>query len=96
MTFLEFKTKMFDLACFNVYQVCVATSFDGIILPVGRRKGTYPVTAKVFCFFRYKSKPIILFISPINLPPVIYQPAYSIIFLWDDTESVVQITSVTS
>lgn len=21
MTFLEFKTKMFDLACFNIYQV---------------------------------------------------------------------------
>ncbi|GAE84962.1 hypothetical protein JCM10512_3347 [Bacteroides reticulotermitis JCM 10512] len=53
MTFLEFKDKMFDLACFNIYQVYAwQPDFDRNNLTRWVKKGyLIRFTARIFCFF---------------------------------------------
>ena len=58
MTFLEFKTKMFDLACFNIYQVYAwQPDFDRNNLTRWAKKG-YLIRLRqgYFAFSEYKSK----------------------------------------
>ena len=52
MTFLEFKNQLFDLACFNIYQVYAWQSdFDrNSLYSLGEERISYPVTAGILCF----------------------------------------------
>ena len=59
MTFLEFKNQLFDLACFNIYQVYAWQSdFDRNSLTRWVKKG-YLIRLRqgYFAFSEYKSKP---------------------------------------
>lgn len=99
MTFLEFKTKMFDLACFNVYQVYAwQPDFDRNNLTRWTKKG-YLIRLRqgYFAFSEYKSKPD----YSLYFANRIYRPSYislhtALSFYGMIPESVVQITSVTS
>lgn len=99
MTFLEFRKKLFDLACFNIYQVYAwQPDFDRNNLTRWVKKG-YLIRLRqgYFAFSEYKSKPD----YPIYVANRIYAPSYislhtALSFYGMIPEAVVQITSVTS
>jgi len=99
MTFLEFKDKMFDLACFNIYQVYAwKPDFDRNNLTRWAKKG-YLIRLRQghFAFAEYKNKPDF----PLYFANRIYRPSYislhtALSFYGMIPEAVVQITSVTS
>ena len=99
MTFLEFKNQLFDLACFNIYQVYAWQSdFDRNSLTRWVKKG-YLIRLRqgYFAFSEYKSKPD-YFLYFANR---IYRPSYislhtALSFYGMIPEAVVQITSVTT
>lgn len=99
MTFLEFRTKMFDLACFNIHQVYAWQSdFDRNNLTRWVKKG-YLIRLRqgYFAFSEYKNKPDYSFYFANR----IYRPSYislhtALAFYGIIPEAVVQITSVTS
>lgn len=99
MTFLEFKDKMFDLACFNINQIYAwQPDFDRNNLTRWAKKG-YLIRLRqgYFTFSEYKSKPD-YFLYFANR---IYRPSYislhtALAFYGMIPEAVVQITSVTS
>ncbi|MDR1882689.1 MAG: hypothetical protein LBR26_07895 [Prevotella sp.] len=99
MTFLEFKDKMFDLACFNTYQVYAwQPGFDRNNLTRWVKKG-YLIRLRQgsFAFSGYKNKPD----YPLYFANRIYRPSYislhtALAFYGMIPEAVVQITSVTS
>ncbi|MHC1780500.1 MAG: hypothetical protein AB9922_09715 [Bacteroidales bacterium] len=99
MTFLEFRNKMFDLACFNIYQVYAwQPDFDRNNLTRWVKKG-YLIRLRqgYFAFSEYLNKPDYAF----YLANRIYRPSYislhtSLSFFGMIPEAVVQITSVTS
>src|SRR5574344_1263891 len=99
MTFLEFKDKMFDLACFNIYQVYAwHPNFDRNNLTRWVKKA-YLVRLRqgYFAFSEYKYRPdYSLYISN-----RIYRPSYislhtALSCYGMIPEAVVQLTSVTS
>jgi predicted transcriptional regulator of viral defense system len=98
MTFLEFKDKMFDLACFNTYQVYAwQPDFDRNNLTRWTKKG-YLIRLRqgYFAFSEYKSKPDFARYFANR----IYRPSYislhtALAFYGMIPEAVVQITSVT-
>jgi predicted transcriptional regulator of viral defense system len=94
MTFLEFRAKMFDLACFNAWQ----PDFDRNNLTRWVKKG-YLVRLRqgYFAFSEYKRKPD----YPLYFANQIYRPSYislhtTLAFYGMIPEAVVQIVSVTS
>ena len=99
MNFLEFKEKMFDLACFNIHQLYAWRSdFDRNNLTRWRKKG-YIVRLRqgYFAFPEYKRKPDYAFYFSNR----IYSPSYislqsALSFYGMIPETVVQITGVTS
>lgn len=99
MNFLEFKDKMFDLACFNIHQVYAwQPDFDRNNLTRWAKKG-YLIRLRqgYFAFSEYKNKPD-YFLYFANR---IYRPSYislhtALSFYGIIPEGVVQITSVTS
>jgi len=99
MTFLEFKDKMFDLACFTIYQVYAwKPDFDRNNLTRWAKKG-YLIRLRQghFAFAEYKNKPDF----PLYFANRIYRPSYislhtAVSFYGMIPEAVVQITSVTS
>ena len=99
MTFLEFRKQLFDLACFNIYQVYAwQPDFDRNNLTRWVKKG-YLIRLRqgYFAFSEYKSKPD----YPIYVANRIYAPSYislhtALSFYGMIPEAVVQITSVTS
>ena len=99
MTFLEFKNKMFDLACFNIYQIYVwQPDFDRNNLTRWTKKG-YLVRLRqgYFAFSEYKNKPD----YSLYFANRIYRPSYislhtALAFYGIIPEAVVQISSVTS
>ena len=99
MTFLEFKNKMFDLACFNIYQVYAwQPDFDRNNLTRWVKRG-YLVRLRqgYFAFSEYKDKPD----YSRYFANRIYRPSYislhtALSFYGMIPEAVVQITSVTS
>ena len=97
MTFLEFKNQLFDLACFNIYQVYAwQPDFDRNNLTRWVKKG-YLVRQGYFAFSEYKSK----LDYSLYFANRIYRPSYislhtALAFYGMIPEAVVQITSVTS
>ena len=99
MTFLEFKNKMFDLACFNIYQIYAwRPNFDRNNLTRWVKKN-YLIRLRqgYFAFPEYKSKPD----YPLFFANQIYRPSYislytALSFYGIIPETVVRITSVTS
>ncbi|MFA7493897.1 MAG: hypothetical protein WCZ43_10340 [Proteiniphilum sp.] len=99
MTFLEFKNKMFDLACFNIYQIYAwQPGFDRNNLTRWTKKG-YLVRLRqgYFAFSEYKNKPD----YSLYFANRIYRPSYislhtALAFYGIIPEAVVQISSVTS
>ncbi|MEA5128156.1 MAG: hypothetical protein VB074_08240 [Proteiniphilum sp.] len=99
MTFLEFKNKMFDLACFNIYQIYAwQPDFDRNNLTRWTKKG-YLVRLRqgYFAFSEYKNKPD----YSLYFANRIYRPSYislhtALAFYGIIPEAVVQISSVTS
>lgn len=99
MTFLEFKNQLFDLACFNIYQVYARQpDFDRNNLTRWVKKG-YLVRLRqgYFAFSEYKSK----LDYSLYFANRIYRPSYislhtALAFYGMIPEAVVQITSVTS
>jgi predicted transcriptional regulator of viral defense system len=99
MTFLEFKNKMFDLACFNINQVYAwQPGFDRNNLTRWVKKG-YLIRLRqgYFAFPEYKNKPN----YALYFANRIYHPSYislhsALAFYGMIPEAVVQITSVTS
>ena len=99
MLFLEFKNKMFDLACFNIHQVYAWQSgFDRNNLTRWVKKG-YLIRLRqgYFAFSEYKNKPD----YSLYFANRIYRPSYislhsALAFYGMIPEAVVQITSVTS
>lgn len=99
MTFLEFKAKMFDLACFNIYQVYAwQPDFDRNNLTRWAKRG-YLVRLRqgYFAFPEYKNKTD----YSLYFANRIYRPSYislhtALSFYGMIPEAVVQITSVTS
>jgi predicted transcriptional regulator of viral defense system len=99
MTFLEFKTKMFDLACFNIHQVYAwQPDFDRNNLARWAKKG-YIIRLRqgYFAFSEYKNMPD----YSLYFAGRIYRPSYislhtALSFYGMIPEMVVQITSVTS
>ena len=99
MTFLEFKNQLFDLACFNIYQVYAwQPDFDRNNLTRWVKKG-YLVHLRqgYFAFSEYKSRQD----YSLYFANRIYRPSYislhtALAFYGMIPEAVVQITSVTS
>ena len=99
MTFLEFRKQLFDLACFNIYQVYAwQPDFDRNNLTRWVKKG-YLIRLRqgYFAFSEYKNKPD----YSIYFANRIYAPSYislhtALSFYGMIPEAVVQITSVTS
>ena len=99
MSFLEFKEQLFDLACFNIYQIYAwQPDFDRNNLTRWTKK-EYIVRLRqgYFTFSEYKNKPD-YFLYFANR---IYRPSYislhsALSFYGMIPEAVVQITSVTS
>jgi predicted transcriptional regulator of viral defense system len=99
MSFLEFKDKMFDLACFNIYQVYAwQPDFDRNNLTRWTKKG-YLIRLRqgYFAFSEYKNKQDYL----LYFANRIYRPSYislhtALSFYGMIPEAVVQITSITS
>ena len=99
MTFLEFKYQLFDLACFNIYQVYAwQPDFDRNNLTRWVKKG-YLVHLRqgYFAFSEYKSRQD----YSLYFANRIYRPSYislhtALAFYGMIPEAVVQITSVTS
>ncbi len=97
--FLEFKRQLFDLACFNTYQVYAwKPNFDRNNLTRWVQKG-YLIRLRrgYFAFSEYKNKPDYSF----YFANQIYRPSYislhtALSFYGIIPEAVVQITSVTS
>lgn len=99
MTFLEFRTEMFDLACFNIYQVYAwQPDFDRNNFTRWVKKGYLTRLRRgYFAFSEYKSKPGYSFYFANR----IYRPSYislhaALAFYGMIPEAVVQITSVTT
>jgi predicted transcriptional regulator of viral defense system len=99
MTFLEFKDKMFDLACFNIYQIYAwKPDFDRNNLARWTKKGRLVrLRQGYFAFSEYRSKPDYSFYFANR----IYRPSYislhtALAFYGMIPEAVVQITSVAS
>ena len=99
MFFLEFKDKMFDLACFNIYQVFAWNQdFDRNNITRWMKKG-YLVRLRqgYYAFPEYRGKPD----YSLYFANRIYKPSYislhtALSFYGMIPESVVQITNVTS
>ena len=99
MSFLEFKDKMFDLACFNIYQIYAwQPGFDRNNLTRWTKKG-YLIRLRqgYFAFSEYKRKPD----YALYFANRIYRPSYislhtALAFYGMIPEAVVQITSITS
>ena len=99
MTFLEFKNQLFDLACFNIYQVYAwQPDFDRNNLTRWVKKG-YLVHLRqgYFAFSEYKSRQD----YSLYFANRIYRPSYislhtALAFYGMIPEAVVQITIVTS
>ena len=99
MSFLEFKDKMFDLACFNIYQIYAwQPGFDRNNLTRWTKKG-YLIRLRqgYFAFPEYKRKPD----YSLYFANRIYHPSYislhtALAFYGMIPEAVVQITSITS
>ncbi len=99
MTFLEFRNQLFDLACFNIYQVYAwQPDFDRNNLTRWIKKG-YLIRLRqgYFAFSEYKSKPD----YPLYFANRIYQPSYvslhtALAFYGMIPEAVIQIVSVSS
>ncbi len=99
MSFLEFKNKMFDLACFNIHQIYAWQSgFDRNNLTRWVKKG-YLIRLRqgYFAFSEYKNKPD----YSLYFANRIYRPSYislhsALAFYGMIPEAVVQITSITS
>ena len=99
MSFLEFKDKMFDLACFNIYQIYAwQPGFDRNNLTRWTKKG-YLIRLRqgYFAFSEYKHKPD----YALYFANRIYRPSYislhtALAFYGMIPEAVVQITSITS
>lgn len=99
MFFLDFKNKMFDLACFNLYQIYAwKPDFDRNNLTRWIKKG-YLVRLRqgYFAFSEYKNKPD----YSLYFANRIYRPSYislhtALAFYGIIPEAVVQITSITS
>ncbi len=99
MTFLEFKAKMFDLACFNIYQVYAwQPDFDRNNFTRWTKKG-YLIRLRrgFFAFSEYKNKPD----YALYFANRIYRPSYislhtALSFYGMIPESVIQVTSVTT
>ncbi len=99
MSFLEFKNKMFDLACFNIYQIYAwQPGFDRNNLTRWTKKG-YLIRLRqgYFAFPEYQSKPD----YSLYFANRIYRPSYislhtALAFYGIIPETVVQITNVTS
>jgi predicted transcriptional regulator of viral defense system len=99
MSFLEFKDKMFDLACFNIHQVYAwQPDFDRNNLTRWTKRG-YLVRLRqgYFAFPEYKSKPdyFLYFANRIYYPS--YISLHTVLaFYGMIPEAIVQVTSVTS
>lgn len=99
MSFLEFKNKMFELACFNIHQIFAwQPGFNRNNLTRWVKKG-YLIRLRqgYFAFSEYKNKPDYSFYFANR----IYRPSYislhsALAFYGLIPETVVQITSVTS
>jgi predicted transcriptional regulator of viral defense system len=99
MSFLEFKNKMFDLACFNIHQIYAwQPGFDRNNLTRWVKKG-YLIRLRqgYFAFSEYKNKPD----YSLYFANRIYRPSYislhsALAFYGIIPETVIQITSVTS
>lgn len=99
MSYLEFKARMFDLACFNIHQVFAwKPDFDRNNITRWLKKG-YLIQLRqgYYTFTEYKSKPD----YPLYFANRIYRPSYislhsALSFYGMIPEIVVQITSVTS
>lgn len=99
MNFLVFKTKMFDLACFNIYQIYAwQPDFDRNNLTRWMKKG-YLIRLRrgYFTFSEYKSMPD----YQLYFSNRIYRPSYislhtALSFYGMIPEAVTQITSVTT
>lgn len=99
MNFIEFKKQMFDLVCFNIYQVYTwQPGFDRNNLTRWLKKG-YLIRLRqgYFTFPEYKNKPD----YSQYFANQIYRPSYislhtALAFYGMIPEAVVQITSVTS
>jgi predicted transcriptional regulator of viral defense system len=99
MSFLEFKDKMFDLACFHIHQVYAwQPDFDRNNLTRWTKKG-YLIRLRqgYFAFSEYKKKQDYL----LYFANRIYRPSYislhtALSFYGMIPEAVVQITSITS
>ena len=99
MNFLEFKDQLFDLACFNIYQVYAwQPNFDRNNLTRWAKKG-YLIRLRqgFFAFSEYKNKPD----YSLYFANRIYRPSYislhtALSFYGMIPEAVVQITNVTS
>ncbi len=99
MTFLEFKAKMFDLACLNIYQVYAwQPVFDRNNFTRWTKKG-YLIRLRrgFFAFSEYKNKPD----YALYFANRIYRPSYislhtALSFYGMIPESVIQVTSVTT
>lgn len=99
MNFVEFKNRMFDLACFNIYQVFAwQPDFDRNNITRWIKKG-YLVRLRqgYYAFPEYKARPDYSFYFASR----IYKPSYislhtALSFYGMIPEAVVQITSVTS
>jgi predicted transcriptional regulator of viral defense system len=99
MIFLEFKDKMFDLACFNIYQVYAwRPDFDRNNFTRWVKKG-YLIRLRqgYFAFSEYKNRPD----YSLYFAHRIYRPSYislhtALAFYGMIPEAVVQITNVTS
>ena len=99
MTFLEFKAKMFDLACFNIYQVYAwQPDFDRNNFTRWTKKG-YLIRLRrgFFAFSEYKNKPD----YALYFANRIYRPCYislhaALSFYGMIPESVIQVASVTT
>jgi len=99
MNFLEFKSRMFDFACFNIYQIYAwKPDFDRNNLTRWVKKGYLArLRQGYFAFPEYKSKPG----YSLYFANRIYKPSYislhtALSFYGMIPEAVVQITSVTS
>ena len=99
MSFLEFKTKMFNLACFNIHQVYAwKPDFDRNNLTRWAKKG-YLIRLRqgYFAFSEYKGKSD----YALYFANRIYRPSYislhtALAFYGIIPEAVTQITSITS
>lgn len=99
MNFLEFKSRMFDFACFTIYQIYAwKPDFDRNNLTRWVKKGYLSrLRQGYFAFPEYKSKPD----YSLYFANRIYKPSYislhtALSFYGMIPEAVVQITSVTS